>query len=262
MSSSDTVAVFAIDSSVEVVRNATSRVVDFIDERNSRVTFQARGIEHHFQWYHPYFGAQHNQTWYLEERWEEDMKYCGECVPEKSLFFAHEGCWLITERHGIETTQLYAFAVQTKPLILWRGEYPHSRTWSFLDHVGSLNGNTPLGKLLVQTSRRLPPELRENTMAILQQSVVDKRRNTSLTDAEYKPIQSSGDVLFAQLATVEYLTLPMLKRTPSEQPSLDLQPLRSPVSLQGRSTTGCSGKVIMGSCQQHLWTGLHFGNRR
>lgn len=111
------------------------------------------------------------------------------------------------------------------------------RTWNFLDYVGSLNGNTPLGKLLVQTSRRLPPELRENTMAILQQSVVDKRRNISLTDAQYEPIRNSGNVLFAQLATVEYLTLPMLKRTPSGQPSFDLQPLRSPVSLQGWSTT-------------------------
>ena len=85
----DTVALFTADGLVEVVRNASSHIIDFIEEITSRLTFNIRGIRHSFQRYHPYFSDQEGQTWYLDERWEENIKYCGLCIPEKSLFFAH-----------------------------------------------------------------------------------------------------------------------------------------------------------------------------
>lgn len=232
------VVVFAVDDSVEIVRDASSRIIDFIEEISSRVTFEVGGVRHRFQRYHPYFGEQTEQTWYLDERWEEDVKYCGQCVLEKALFFAHADCWRVTERYGIDATRLYRFAVQTQPLIPCISDKPHGRIWRFFDHVGNLNSETPLGKLLVEISRRLPPELQENTMAFLQQAAWDKVRNICMNATDYEIMQKAGEVLLTRLAAVESLTVPVLKCIPAKSPGPDLQPSRSRVSPQDPGLVG------------------------
>lgn len=215
-----------------MVWNETTRIVDFIEEKDNGVFFKVRGVEHHFERYHPYFSDNRNGfTAWLDSRFEQDVKYCGQCVPEKALFFAHVDCWRVAEHHGIDPTQLYRFAAQTQPVLPWRGDKPHNQLLDFFGCVGSLNHDTPLGKLLVEISRRLSPELHEIIMASLLQIASLKLRNPRGLPGAVPFSLKAREVLSTQLAAVESHVVPVLRGIPNEAASfLDLQPSRSRVS--------------------------------
>lgn len=220
-----------------MVSNASSDIVDFIQEKTSRIRFRSRRIWHEWERFHPRFedGSRHG-TWWSDESYEEDVKYCGQCSPQnKPLFFAHAACWRLAERHGIEAAQLYTFAAQTQTLFPWRGDEPHTRLWGFFNRVrGSLNPETTLGKLLVKISHRLPPELQQSILLDLQQSAAYKVRNFCMDSDEYKAMLEAREVLFTQLATVESQAVPALKSIPSTPALVDLRTHRSRVSLRGQ----------------------------
>ena len=222
--------VFAVDGSVEVVWNESANIVKFVEEEYDRVRFKIRGVDHRFQRYHPRFSEQGRLTRHVDEKFEEDAKYCGQCVPEKALFFAHVDCWRVAERHDINANQLYRFAVQTKPLLPWRGDKPHNRLRGFFGCVDGLNCETSLGKLLLEMSRRLPPELHEIITADLLQIASLKVRRFGPPIAAVPFSLKAREVLLPQLAAVESQVVPILRGMPSEAASvLDLQPSRSRV---------------------------------
>lgn len=127
-------------------------------EKIPRLKLWVRGVYHKFERYHPRFQSFSDED--DDAGWRSNFKYCGYCAPKKVLF-AHEDCWKLVERHGFGSRNLYQFAVQTQPLLLWRSDKSHCRPEGVFHCGDDLNPATSLGGLVAEISRRLPPELRQ-----------------------------------------------------------------------------------------------------
>lgn len=193
--------------------------------------FRARGAWHEWRRYHPGMTGIYSPTHWADSDFEEDTKYCGQCRPGGPLFFSHADCWKVAQRHDIDVNQLYTFAMQTQPLLPWKGDGPHTRLWGFFNCVGTLNTETELGEFLVEISRRLPPELHEDILADLQRSAGYKVRNICMDAAEFETMLKAGEVLFTRLAAVESQVVPTLKSISSRTTLVNLLPLKAPASL-------------------------------
>lgn len=232
--------VFAYKGTVQVVRDASFRIVKFFEGGDASLFFPAEGIMHNFERYHPPFsdGGWSGFSSYYFDTFQENTKDCGQCTPGKSLLFAHADCWLVTENHGINTTQLYQFGAQIQPVLPWIGGTPHTRLRGVLERADSLNCDTSLGKFLVEISRRLPPELQEHIIEYIQQSAEGKLRDLFKVSPTRQAVVEAGDVLFTQLATVEFQTVPVLRSMPRETPNLDIRLRRSRALFWGLALLG------------------------
>ena len=235
--------VFAIGQSIEVVSDASSDIAHFTSDQGRKIKFKAGGVFHYFEKYHPHFvDSVISQSWHTDpEEREKSTVNCGHCTPNKAVFFAHADCWGIVKHHGISDTKLYQFAVQTQPLVPWRGEHPHNRLWGLSRCAKSLSSETSLGKLLTEIFRRLPPEVvQEHIVAYLHRSGADTKRrchrvsNTAESRLrhwvdvdQYETILKAGDILFLQLAVVESQVVPVLQEIHTKADGSNFHPLRS-----------------------------------
>lgn len=204
-------SVFAIGDSIEVIRDAFSDVPDLVRKNRHHISYKVRGIRHGFGRFHPPFLINAMQSLWDDVPWDEGVKTCGQCVPEKALFFAHADCWAIAEQYDISTTRLYQFATQTQPLVPWRGAEPHSRLLGLPDCLNA-ETRTPLASLLDTISRRLPPELQQIILTLLQRSAMDGTHVGPMGSGQDEPAVESGGTLFTQLAVVQSQKVPVLKQ--------------------------------------------------
>ena len=71
---------------------------------------------------------------------------------------------------------------------------------------------TPLASLLDTISRRLPPELQQIILTLLQRSAMDGTHVGPMGSGQDEPAVESGGTLFTQLAVVQSQKVPVLKQ--------------------------------------------------
>lgn len=219
---------------MEAIYHASREIVRFIRGETPRMEFWVRGFYYSFERHHPRQPHFINEATSVQEMGDV-RKWCGYCVSEKALFFAHDDCWKMAKNHGISDVQLYRFAVQTQPQLPWKGDKPHSQALALFKCQSLLESGTSLGELLAEISRRLPPELQESILSELRRGARSTEQSKSIFKDEWIRTLRSSDLVFLRCATVEVETVPLLKQICADSGTLDVHPARSFVAPPGSS---------------------------